>query len=178
MYAPKRTETATAINTRTADSRNAEANVCNPPASKQGYIYIPFAAQDLVDQSLGINLIRHLKGKSLYPLIVPSQNVLMEMEKLRSAEVNKLTTQINRISHGTHDIFVTSIAKLSQQLFVLKQMNFSRKLLNHLSPERDILYVIGHGLSPGPTPVSTARPVFRQNTGCNKSWLRCFLFLE
>jgi len=171
VYAPKRKETATAINTRTAHSRNGEANVCNPPASKQGYIYIPFAAQDLVDQSLGINLIRHLKGKAQYPLIVPSQNVLLEMEKLRSAEVIKLTTQINevsdllqgvdgilknegdwnaetlrnRISHDTYDSFVTSIARLSQQLSVLKQMNFSRKLLSHLSPERDKLYVIGHG---------------------------------
>jgi len=37
------------------------------------------------------------------------------------------------------------MAKLSQQLCVLKQMNFPRIFLNHLSPERDKLYVIGHG---------------------------------
>jgi len=51
----------------------------------------------------------------------------------------------NTLSHETFDTFSTSIAKLSQQLSVLKQMKFSDKTLNQLSPERDKLYILGHG---------------------------------
>ncbi|WP_455872395.1 hypothetical protein [Serratia proteamaculans] len=171
MYAQKRKETSIEMKNDVTDTRNDEANICNLLTAQQGYIYIPFAAPDLVDQSLGLNLHRHLKGKALYPLIGSNQNVLVEMEKLRAAEVIKLTTQINevsdqlqkvdislkseadwnsetlrnKISHETFDSFVISVAKLSQQLSVLKNMQFSRKSLSQLSPERDKLYVLGHG---------------------------------
>ncbi|SEL49289.1 hypothetical protein SAMN04487787_1124 [Kosakonia sacchari] len=138
---------------------------------KQGYLYIPFAAEDLVDQSLGLNLLRHLKGKRLYPLIAPNQKILIEMERLRAVEITKLTEQINTISDKLQDVdktlkneagwnaetlrnrvspevfdtFTTGIARLSQQLSVLKKMSFIHKPLSQLSSVRDKLYILGHG---------------------------------
>jgi len=67
VHAQNIKETARSINNKATESRYDEDNICKLPASKQGYIYIPFAAQDLVDQSLGVNLIRHLKGKNCTP---------------------------------------------------------------------------------------------------------------
>ena len=171
MYAQQRKETPIEMKKDATDARNEEANVSNLLTSQRGYIYIPFAAPDLIDQSLGLNLLRHLKGKKLYPSIVSNQNDLVEIEKLRAAEVIKLTTQIdevsdqlqkldtslknetdwssdtlrNKISHQTFDSFVTNIAKLSQQLSVLKNITFSCKSLSELTPGTDKLYILGHG---------------------------------
>lgn len=151
--------------------RNNEANVYNSFTMHQGYLYIPFAAPDLVDQSLGLNLHRHLKGKTLYPLIAADQSVLEKFKEIHTAEIIKLTKQIttgndkiqlldtalknepgwnantlrNTVSHQTFDTFFTSFAKLSQQLSVLKRISFSHIRMSQLSPERDKLYVLGHG---------------------------------
>lgn len=138
---------------------------------KQGYLYFPLSASDLIDQSIGLNLLRHLKGKALYPLIAPNQKILIEMKKLRAAEITNLTTQIdtvsdklrnvdthlkhdsgwngealrNALSQDVFDPFIDSIAKLSQQLSVLKKMEFTSKPLAFLTAERDKLYILGHG---------------------------------
>lgn len=140
-------------------------------ALKQGYLYIPFSANDLIDQGLGLNLLRHLKGKSLYPLMAPNQKIKIEMEKLRAEEIIKLTNQINTISdklrqvdiglkngpdwsaetlrnvisEDIFDPFVNSIAKFSQQLSVLKRMVFTNKPMCNLSAKNDKLYILGHG---------------------------------
>ncbi len=142
---------------------------------KQGYLYIPFAAEDMIHQSLGLNLLRHLKGKELYPLIAPNQNIRNEMLKLRTAEIANLEAQINiasdklqevdthlkdeagwsadtlrnTLSADTFDKFTTSIARLSQQLSVLQNMSFIHKPLSQLSCIRDKLYILGHGTAGG-----------------------------
>jgi len=138
---------------------------------KQGYLYIPFAAEDMIHQSLGLNLIRHLKGKSLYPLIVPNQKIRNEIMELRAAEINNLVTQINTVSDKLQEVdaglqvhedwngetlrkalspdifdkFTASIARLSQQLVVLKNTNFTHIPLSQLSATTDKLYILGHG---------------------------------
>lgn len=148
-----------------------EVNTGHFPEAEQGYLFTPFAAPDLVDQSLGLNLLRHLKGKELYPIMTPNQDVRLKMETLRTTEIARLTTQINEasdqlqklettlknqtdwdgntlrnaLSHEKFDTLAASIAKFSQQLSVLKKMKFSDNALSQLSPARDKLYILGHG---------------------------------
>lgn len=52
----------------------------------QRYIHTPITVPNLVSQSLGLNLLRHSTGKTRYPILAPTQQVLAEMEKRRARQ--------------------------------------------------------------------------------------------
>ncbi|WP_342320669.1 hypothetical protein AAEY27_11600 [Kosakonia sp. BYX6] len=150
-------------------SEGAEAD-----QNKSGYIYAPFVAPDLVEHSLGINVIRHTKGKQLYPVIVEDQS-LAEMEKLRSEKEKELKDTIDRLSDALqlmeeelkgmpgwrsedlrnqfnpkiYDKTIQGITDFSRDLSVLQRVCFighsNGQLLKSLSPQTTKLYIIGHG---------------------------------
>lgn len=142
---------------------------------KRGTIYAPFAAADLVDQSLGMNSVRHRKGKSLYPVIVSDDVALQKMEQFRAAAAADLKSRIdhlsaslqsmestlksnpgwtadtmrNSLNPATFDKMLEGMSKLSQDLVVANRLQFlnnqTTQALSRLSPDNDKLYIIGHG---------------------------------
>lgn len=159
---------------RSGTSSRQEESDENAQAGRQGYIYAPFVAPDLVEQSLGINVTRHTKGKKLYPVIV-EDSLLPEMEKLRTEKETELKARINEFSDALqtmettlkaspewtsedlrnqlnpdlYDKTIKGIADFSRDLSVLQRINFishsDGQLLKRLAPQTTKLYIIGHG---------------------------------
>lgn len=142
---------------------------------KTGYIYAPFVAPDLLEQSYAINIIRHIKGKGTYPVIMKNDEDMKKMETLINQKSTKLKSQVDKVSDALQrmdeqrrdesgwtpdylrttlspDLFdknLNSLHKLSQELSVVSRLaiisNENKQLISKLSPGRYKLYIIGHG---------------------------------
>lgn len=147
---------------------------CQTP-EKTGYIYAPFVAPDLLEQSGAINIIRHIKGKATYPVIVKNDEDMRRMKTLKNQKFTELKSQVDQFSDAlqrmdgqrryesgwtpdylratlSSDLFdksLDSLQKHSQELSVVSRLelisNENKQLTNKLSLGRDKLYIIGHG---------------------------------
>ncbi|PIJ48047.1 hypothetical protein BL250_17745 [Erwinia sp. OLTSP20] len=137
----------------------------------QGYLYLPFVASDLLEQGLGMNILRHQHGKPLYTFYTPDENRLASIKKLQAKRIFELTSTIhettahlhnldrylqqapgwhgetlrNTVSPELFDSGLTSTARLSQELLVLKNVTFISGSLSTLLSTNDKLYILGHG---------------------------------
>ncbi|MCL9781323.1 hypothetical protein M9194_07775 [Vibrio sp. S4M6] len=141
------------------------------PRSKQGAIYAPFAAEDIITQALGRNLPRVSKGKELYPLISRSDQDKALLEQHRHEQILDLSKgiqssddKINKLVQTTGltrdeirqligpELFgqgINAVLRLKQQVDVLKrldiQSNEGQQQLSKLQAGKDKLYIVGHG---------------------------------
>ncbi|RBL66259.1 hypothetical protein C3E98_038515, partial [Pseudomonas sp. MWU13-2625] len=84
-------------------------------------IYAPFAAGDVVTQSLGKNLVREQNGKPLLPLIAQDDQAHVRLQQLQQQQVQDL--------RGKGSLFPDQIRKLQQQ------HNLSQDVLRqHIGP--------------------------------------------
>ncbi|NOJ23248.1 hypothetical protein [Vibrio coralliilyticus] len=138
--------------------------------SKQGAIYAPFAAEDIVTQALGRNLPRASQGKELYPLISRSDQDKATLEQHRNEQIADLSkhiqfdNKINEIVQNTGatrdeirqlmgpDLFdkgMSADLRFKQEVDVLKrldiQSNEGQQQLSKLQAGKDKLYIVGHG---------------------------------
>jgi insecticidal toxin complex protein TccC len=169
----------------TVDGLNLYRMCRNNPASlkdydgrtpeKTGYIYAPFVAPDLLEQSGAINIIRHVKGKATYPVIVKNDEDMKKMEAIRNQKSIDLKSKVDQVSDALQrmdeqrrnetgwtpdylrttlspDLFdksLNSLHKFSQELSVVSRLeiisNENKQIISKLSPDRNKLYIIGHG---------------------------------
>ncbi|MHA1067261.1 hypothetical protein ACR9GP_26095, partial [Enterobacter ludwigii] len=135
----------------------------------------PFAAPDLLEQGGAINIIRHIKGKLPYAVIVKNDEEMKIMDALKNQKITELKNNVDRVSDAlqhmdesqrndpgwtpdslrttlTPELFdknLDSLKKLTQELSVLSRLelrsNENKQALSSLRPEKDKLYIIGHG---------------------------------
>lgn len=142
----------------------------SPSQAKQGSIYAPFAAEDIIIQSLGKNLSRANQGKDLYPVISRNNGEKVLLEQYRNERIHHLSKlakfdgEINNIMQQTgatreqirqqmgpteFDKLVNANLQIKQQIDVLKrldiQSNEGQGQLSKLQANKDKLYIIGHG---------------------------------
>ncbi|WP_052941372.1 hypothetical protein [Chromobacterium subtsugae] len=142
-----------------------------PTSSRQAVIYAPFAAGDVVTQSLGKNLVREQNGKPLLPLIAQDDQAHVRLQQLQQQQVQdlrgkgslfpdqirKLQQQHNlsqdvlrqHIGPAEFDKAMQASATFARQADVLQRMeirsNEHGAELGRLQPQRDKIYIVGHG---------------------------------
>ncbi|MBA8734379.1 hypothetical protein [Chromobacterium violaceum] len=140
-------------------------------APRQAALYAPFAAKDIVEQGLGRNLVREQRGKPLLPVIVRDDRTREQLQNLKDAKQQDLSAksrlfsdsvdQLRRqyqlseaqarqlIGPETFDKARKDAGILARQADVLRKMeilsNRDGAELGKLVPDRDKLYIIGHG---------------------------------
>lgn len=141
---------------------------------KQGVLYAPFAAPDIVDMAIGKNMVRAQNGKPIYPLICRNEQDRATLEQVRTTQLSRWQADYEEDSlqlkeymgHMTQHGFTEEEARqnypLGPKVFDKVQERLNNKYpalidaltnltikssdaLKSLSPDQHKLYLLGHG---------------------------------
>ncbi|MBZ6067275.1 hypothetical protein LA374_13820 [Aeromonas schubertii] len=102
----------TGATTRIGQATSANVSFHEGPNThqKQGVLYAPFAAPDIVEMAIGKNMIRAQQGKPLYPLICRNEQDKATLEQLRTTLLNTRKEDYEVMTSGLND-YINQMAK-------------------------------------------------------------------
>lgn len=165
----------TGVTATTGQATSASVSFHEGPNThkKQGVLYAPFAAPDIVDMAIGKNMVRAKNGKPIYPLICRNEQDRAALEQVRTTQLSSwqadyeadtlhLKEYMDQMTQqgcteeearqkyplGPEGLEKVQkrIAKYQSLIDALTNLTIkSSDALKSLSPDQHKLYVVGHG---------------------------------